>query len=453
MNALSLFSGIGGLDLAGEWAGVNTVAMCEREPYPRRVLAKHWPGVPIYDDVCTLTREVLERDGIDPDTIGLISAGFPCQPFSHAGNRAGTDDERYLWPEVVRVVDDIRPTWFVGENVTGLLSMANEDGEPELVSRTLDRTAEEDFYEGVFTQSEIMLIYRICQDLEDIGYAVQIYVVPAAAVGAVHQRYRVFIVGNTERSGRKKESRWRAEPKPPDGYTQLESGVLGNASSKGLPQRGRPGGTEGTTETGTGLVEQPERSGSDVANTAGERCREARCDCKRSAKRTTGSGTLANSNQQHGDYGGHDTSQACGEWADTADLSRCKALADSCCPRRQECDAAAIADRPGHSTWRGDEDGIGRAAKPGMGRSHDELSAKLDGGLNSLDELTDFIASYPQPAPMGCEQYDWEPSRVAQGVPERTAQLKAYGNAVDPLQIYPILYAIKYIDDQLQLSI
>ncbi|MEC0084629.1 DNA cytosine methyltransferase, partial [Paenibacillus alvei] len=87
MRKLSLFSGIGGIDLAAEWAGMNTVAFCEREPFPQKVLRKHWPDTPIYDDVCELTREVLERDGIitNDRTIDIVSAGFPCQPFSLAG--------------------------------------------------------------------------------------------------------------------------------------------------------------------------------------------------------------------------------------------------------------------------------------------------------------------------------------------------------------------------------
>ncbi|WP_327194972.1 DNA cytosine methyltransferase [Paenibacillus larvae] len=96
MRKLSLFSGIGGIDLAAKWAGIETVAFCEKEPFPRKVLKKHWPDIPIYDDVRTLTKEVLEQDGIITRnrTIDLISAGYPCQPFSHAGKRKGKEDDR-----------------------------------------------------------------------------------------------------------------------------------------------------------------------------------------------------------------------------------------------------------------------------------------------------------------------------------------------------------------------
>ncbi|MNI26717.1 putative BsuMI modification methylase subunit YdiP [compost metagenome] len=160
MNHLSLFSGIGGIDLAAEWAGMKTVAFCEREPFPQKVLKKHWPDVPIYDDVCTLTKERLEADGIDTGTIGIISAGYPCQPFSVAGNRAGKEDDRHLWPEVARLLRQLKPRWFLGENVAGHITLGLDD---------------------------------VLSDLENIGYTAQPIVIPATAIGALHRRDRVFI--------------------------------------------------------------------------------------------------------------------------------------------------------------------------------------------------------------------------------------------------------------------
>lgn len=163
MKALSLFSGIGGIDLAAEWAGIETAAFCEREPFCQKVLAKHWPNIPIYDDVCTLTKERLEADGIDCNTIELIHGGYPCQPFSTSGKREGEEDDRFLWPEVRRLIKAIRPHWFVGENVAGHITLG---------------------LDGVLS------------DLGDIGYTVQPFVIPACAVGAYHRRNRVFIVAN-----------------------------------------------------------------------------------------------------------------------------------------------------------------------------------------------------------------------------------------------------------------
>lgn len=159
MKAISLFSGIGGIDLACEWAGVETVAFCEREPFCQKVLKKHWPDVPIYDDVCTLTKERIEADGIG--TVDLIHGGYPCQPFSLAGDRKGTEDHRHLWPEYFRLVQEIRPRWVVGENVAGHINLG------------LD---------------------LVLSDLESAGYTARPFVIPAAAVGALHRRERVFIV-------------------------------------------------------------------------------------------------------------------------------------------------------------------------------------------------------------------------------------------------------------------
>lgn len=165
MKKLSLFSGIGGIDLAAHWAGIQTVAFCEREPFPQKVLNKHWPDVPIYDDVKTLTKARLEADGIDTGSIGIVSAGYPCQPFSSAGDRKGENDDRHLWPEAKRILQEIRPPWFVGENVAGHITLG------------LD---------------------QVLTDLDDIGYTSQSFVIPACAVGANHRRDRVFIASHTK---------------------------------------------------------------------------------------------------------------------------------------------------------------------------------------------------------------------------------------------------------------
>ena len=164
---LSLFSGIGGLDIAAEWAGFTTVGQCEWADYPTKVLEKHWPDVPRWRDIRTLTGESFyERTGLH--TVDVISGGFPCQPFSVAGKRRGKDDDRFLWPEMVRIIKELRPAWIVGENVAGIVKMALPD---------------------------------ILSELEACGYRTRAFLVLACAVGARHRRYRVAIVGWNTNSG------------------------------------------------------------------------------------------------------------------------------------------------------------------------------------------------------------------------------------------------------------
>lgn len=169
LKHISLCSGIGGLDLAAEWAGIRTVAQCEIDGYASRVLEKNFKGVPNLHDIRTVTNERLRERGIDPSEITVISAGFPCQPYSLAGKGRGDCDERDLWGEVARVLGEVRPRWFVGENTPGLFSRENQ-----------------------------RYFRRVLDDLAALGYHVGWGIWGACDVGAPHKRERVFLVAHAD---------------------------------------------------------------------------------------------------------------------------------------------------------------------------------------------------------------------------------------------------------------
>jgi DNA (cytosine-5)-methyltransferase 1 len=187
LTHFSLFSGIGGLDLAAEMAGFQTVGQCEWADYPTKVLEKHWPDVPRWRDIRNVTAEgFYSKTGLR--TITVISGGFPCQPFSTAGSRKGDKDDRYLWPEMLRVISELKPTWVIGENVGGLISMAQSDCEIKMETET-----------AILKDFE-MVLETIRRDFERIGYESQPILIPACAVGARHRRDRTFIMAYSESS-------------------------------------------------------------------------------------------------------------------------------------------------------------------------------------------------------------------------------------------------------------
>lgn len=225
MNHLSLFSGIGGLDLAAEMAGFTTVGQCEWADYPTKVLEKHWPDVPRWRDIRTLTGESFyEKTGIR--TVDVISGGFPCQPFSVAGKRRGKEDDRYLWPEMLRVIRELQPAWVVGENVAGIINVA------------LD---------------------TVLADLEDLGYTCQTFVIPAGGVNAPHKRERCAIVayangcghihGETEKLAN--EGGRQAQPE-----LEQRSDEMADADSQRAQGSEKPASS---CEIGEVYVEQPRR--------------------------------------------------------------------------------------------------------------------------------------------------------------------------------------------------
>ena len=166
----SLFSGIGGFDLAAEWMGWENIFHCEWNPFGQRVLKHYWPNAKSYEDI-TQTDFTIHRGTID-----ILTGGFPCQPYSAAGKRLGKEDERHLWPEMLRAIREIAPSYIVGENVLGLVN-----------------------WNGGLVFDEVQA------DLESEGYEVAAVVIPAAAVNAPHGRDRVWFVARNTKSNKSTE--------------------------------------------------------------------------------------------------------------------------------------------------------------------------------------------------------------------------------------------------------
>jgi len=165
LKVLDLFSGIGGFALGLDSTGIfETVKFVEKDKYCKRVLEKNFPNIPIEEDI----KDVKGKEG-DAD---VIVGGFPCQPMSVAGKRKGTDDDRYLWPEMFRLIREIKPQFVIGENVQGIINIQNG-----------------------------MVLRQVQDDLESEGFEVQCFLIPASGIGAWHQRYRVWIVGHSEHNG------------------------------------------------------------------------------------------------------------------------------------------------------------------------------------------------------------------------------------------------------------
>jgi DNA (cytosine-5)-methyltransferase 1 len=202
LKLLDLFSGIGGFSLGLEsTGGFQTIGFVEKDKFCQKVLKKHWSNINIEEDIRNVKGERYAAD--------IITGGFPCQPFSVAGKRKGKDDDRYLWDETIRVIRECKPKWFVGENVEGIVNIAN----------------------GTVLQ-------QIQQDLEKEGFEVQCGIIPASGIGAWHQRKRVWIIGcnvsNSNYSGckdRTKQHRWEQTQNEKRFDSFSRSNIISNSNS------------------------------------------------------------------------------------------------------------------------------------------------------------------------------------------------------------------------------
>jgi len=209
---LDLFSGIGGFSLGLERTGhFETTAFCEIDKFCKLILDKHWKGTKIYDNVKEITKERLEADGIQfPD---IITGGFPCQSFSVAGKQKGTSDSRYLWPEMFRIIKIFKPRYVIGENVRGIVNIENG-----------------------------MVFETVCSNLEDEGYEVQPFLIPAASVGAPHRRERIWFIAslaNAESIGTGESREFNQEERSEgSGSTQLDGSSSNDANTNSTRSQG-----------------------------------------------------------------------------------------------------------------------------------------------------------------------------------------------------------------------
>lgn len=232
----SLFSGIGGFDLAAEWMGWENVFHCEISEFPRKILKHHFPKSICYEDI-KKTDFTKHRGEID-----IISGGFPCQPYSNAGKRKGKEDDRHLWPEMLRVIREVQPRFVVGENVSGLLTWNNG-----------------------------MVFHEIIADLENEGYETQAFLIPACATNAPHRRDRIWFVAysnNTRTNERMQfDGKWEENDKQWRGQSQFE--YWKNGSDGITTHTDNGSGLRNTVQTRRTEFEELHNSPSNAAHTNG----------------------------------------------------------------------------------------------------------------------------------------------------------------------------------------
>lgn len=232
----SLFSGIGGFDLAAQWMGWENIFHCEIAEFPRKILKYHFPKSICYEDI-KKTDFTKHRGEID-----IISGGFPCQPYSNAGKRKGKEDDRHLWPEMLRVIREIQPRFVVGENVAGLLSWNNR-----------------------------MVFHEIITDLENEGYETQAFLIPACATNAPHRRDRIWFVAHANNArtnermqfdGKRKENdeQWRGQSQS----EYRENGINGITTDTD-----NWSGSRNTVQTGRTELEKLHEPSSNASHTDG----------------------------------------------------------------------------------------------------------------------------------------------------------------------------------------
>ena len=380
MKVLDLFSGIGGFSRGLEAAGpFETIAFVEYEPYCQAVLKHHWPRTPILGDIKNVKKEDI------PTRPDVIVGGFPCQPFSVAGSRQAQDDPRHLWPDMFRLIQELRPDWVIGENVAGLIHLGLDE---------------------------------VLTDLENAGYTTRTFNIPACAVGAPHQRYRLWIIAH-RLSGR--------EPEPTRPEQQgFDFGDVGNTEHNGSSATTGRGGllNESEQSQGTDALGKFARTSStreDVADTESKRSGESRVFNKTQGREGGGktqlnrsSEDVSNANdsrlERHGEFTKHPTKEG------RTDTQRQSSESDS-------TTNLSDSERVGRETRSAEHGNFARR----------ESSSESDRCNNTRQDET-FAEGWWESEP--------QVGRLAHGIPHRVSQLSSLGNSVVPQVVKEIGLAI-----------
>jgi DNA-cytosine methyltransferase len=402
MKIVDLFSGIGGFSYAAEKlvGGFETVAFVEREPYCQKVLRKHWHDVPIFSDIRSF-------DGKEFTDADIVVGGFPCQPWSVAGEQRGDTDDRDLWHEMVRVIEDIRPRWIIGENVRGFVNMS-------------------------------MGLKRSLFDLESIGYKAAPFIIPACAADAKHRRERCWIVGHSEHDG-SFTSKVRRSYNPNDERTsqgsqqtfqfegasgrEHDENVAHTESNRLLPGNGGLCGGEPV-----GLYGDEERNGNEV------RSETVRCSRLQGKADDVAHANSDTERRTHGKDVGIGKRGRKDINSGKRDKIRSDTSDSSCNGRKKEKGDVPYTNGSGLQ---------GLGGKPG---SISEQEARHSIGGNSQENERD------RQLEIGSGPIWWKPEpsvgRVAHGIPNRVHRIKSLGNSIVPQVAARLFWAIKEAENE-----
>ena len=426
----SLFSGIGGFDLASEWMGWENVFHCEWNPFGQKVLNYYWPNSITYNDI-TKTDFTIHRGGID-----IITGGFPCQPYSSAGKRLGKEDERHLWPEMLRAIREIQPTWVVGENVRGLTN-----------------------WNGGLVFDEVQA------ELEAQGYEVTPFLLPACSVNAPHRRDRIWFIAysdNKRRSSRLGEvqkengevSKWNnnAESSNSNNGTSTNSHSIGSREGfrKTINSKRRES-SEHISEGSKIRDEHQTISGTRVhSNSDGIGC-DNRCD-NWEERHICGNEGFAKENQSEWNRWECGTSEIGSDASDSQCLrlehsEKTRNISESKRKTRSERSESSESFKAnGINEYASDSDGIG------LRRKSDRIG---NSRFSNKKSKTDNWTNFPTVPPI-CDGDDGLSNRLDSITFSKWRQesIKAGGNAIVPQVVYQIFKAIEqYNQLDKQLSI